>query len=931
MEADLLFLKFKQGGVHLPNLGLWLDPHEPQTGPERVFVSHAHSDHVAPHREVILSEPTSRLMAARMPGERLERVLPFRERVEFNYHDGVFSITLLPAGHIFGSAMSLVEASGRSLLFTGDFKLRKSLSAETCEPRHADVLVMETTFGRPHYRFPPTASVLQAVVRFCREALDNDETPVLLGYSLGKSQELLCGLGEAGLPIMLHGTVHRLTEIYQHFGQCFPPYERYDASRAKGKVLLCPPNVANSAMLRKLGPTRSAILTGWAVDPNCRFRYQCDAAFPLSDHADFPELIEFVRQVQPSQVYTLHGFAADFAATLRSMGYAAQAVSEDEQLTFGLAEVPRPRIQLKQAEPVPSAIPKGVAFLGFANACAAIGARSSKLEKTRLLAEFLRPLQGDDAAWSATWFSGRPFSPAENKVLQAGWAVLRDALTAVTGVSATEFHQVYLKHSDLGETAAELLERQAVTTQVSVPDVAATLEKLRLARGPTAKTPVLAEALSRCQALEAKFLVKIITGDLRIGLKEGLVEDAIALAYSVDSERVRNANLLLGDVGETARLASENRLHEAHLRPFRPIKFMLASPEPTAQSIWDRLTGAKTDSQERPQSEPGEPLSVWLEDKYDGVRCQLHKVGSRVELYSRDLKTITRTFPDLAEAIRLSPQDFVLDGEIVAMRGGSVLPFSELQKRLGRRDPDLFMRDEVPIRLVAFDLLWFQGKDMLERPLRERRASLEALSGAGFIDLANITTVQSAQEIDAAFDAARKRGNEGLMIKDPRSPYTPGRRGLSWLKLKKAYATLDCVVVGAEFGHGKRNKVLSDYTFAVRDETTGALKTIGKAYSGLTDPEIAQLTNRFLKTARSQHGRFFVVPPEVVLEIAFDRLQPSSRHDSGLAMRFPRIVRIRDDKKPEAIDTMQTAWKLADSLAAPTASGPEVALGRTTR
>lgn len=927
MDSDPLFLKFKHGGVHLPNLGLWLDPHEPQTGPERVFVSHAHSDHVAPHREVILSEPTSRLMAARMPGERLERVLPFRHRAEFDHGNRTFGITLLPAGHIFGSAMSLIEADGRSLLFTGDFKLRQSLSAETCEPRHADVLVMETTFGRPHYRFPPAASVLQAVARFCREALDNDETPVLLGYSLGKSQELLCGLGEAGFPIMLHGTVHRLTEIYQQFGQCFPPYEKYDAARAKGKVLLCPPNVANSAMLKRLGPTRSAILTGWAVDPNCRFRYQCDAAFPLSDHADFPDLVEFVRQVQPSQVYTLHGFAADFAATLRSKGFQAQAVSQDEQLALALTDLPRGKVRITTP---PSAGPVtlgGTTFLSFAKACAAIAARSSKLEKTGLLADYLRPLTGDDAAWSATWFSGRPFSPAENKVLQVGWAVLRDALMSVTGISETDFHQVYLKHSDLGETAAELLEGRAVAAQLSLADIAATLEKMRLARGPTGKTPLLAVALAHCQPLEAKFLVKIITGDLRIGLKEGLVEDAVALAYGVEPERVRNANLLLGDVGETARLASEKRLREAQLRPFRPIKFMLASPEPTAQSIWERLTSAGAEATGGPEAGITEPLSVWLEDKYDGVRCQLHKIGSRVELYSRDLKNITRTFPDLVDAVRESARDCVLDGEIVAMRGTRVLPFSELQKRLGRRDPDLFMRDEVPIRFVAFDLLWLEDQDLLERPLRERRAALESVAAGGPVALANITTAHSAEEIDRAFDAARSRGNEGLMIKDPRSPYTPGRRGLSWLKLKKASATLDCVVVGAEFGHGKRNKVLSDYTFAVRDESTGELKTIGKAYSGLTDVEIAQLTARFLKSARSQHGRFFEVPPEVVLEIAFDRLQASSRHTSGLAMRFPRIVRIRDDKRPEDIDTVQTAKRLAESFAGPAQPENGKALG----
>jgi DNA ligase-1 len=221
------------------------------------------------------------------------------------------------------------------------------------------------------------------------------------------------------------------------------------------------------------------------------------------------------------------------------------------------------------------------------------------------------------------------------------------------------------------------------------------------------------------------------------------------------------------------------------------------------------------------------------------------------------------------------------------------------------------MREEVPITFVAFDCLWLAGTSLLDRPLRDRRSSLESLRPLpACVRFAQITQARSVTEIEDAFANARARANEGLMIKDPASAYTPGRRGLAWLKLKKALATLDCVVVGAEYGHGKRNKVLSDYTFAVRDEQSGDLKTIGKAYTGLTDAEIAELTQHFLKSAVRQHGRYFEVPPDTVLEIAFDRLQRSDRHSSGLAMRFPRIVRIRTDKTPAEIDTLESARKL---------------------
>jgi DNA ligase-1 len=959
--VSLLQFEFRAGGLHLPRLGLWLDPHEPQLGPEKVFVSHAHSDHVAAHRAVILSAPTARLMQARVPGTRQEDILPFRETRSFEWGGATFQLTLLPAGHIFGSAMALLQAGGQSLLFTGDFKLRAGRSAEPCEPRPAELLVMETTFGRPQYTFPPTAAVMAGVTRFCREALDNDETPVLLGYSLGKSQEVLCGLADAGLNLMLHGAVYKLTRIYEQFRQCFPPYERYEAGSTKGKVLLCPPNVINSALLRNLGRTRTAILTGWAVDPNCRYRYQCDAAFPLSDHADFPDLLELVTRVQPGKIYTLHGFAAEFAQTLRDLGYDARALSQNEQLALALESesrllrseqqkdaepqnenqrapcsglvIPTVRGSLAQTpQPVLTASPLAAdCFLNFAQTCARIAADTRKLEKIRLLAEYLRGLTGSDLALAPTWFTGRPFPPGQNKTLQVGWAVLRDSLCAAAGVGEPAFRHVYLKHSDVGETATELLQsapagqsRQAPTlSSLSLQQVAELFAKLEAARGPSAKAPLLEAVLSRCTGLEAKYLVKIITGDLRIGLKEGLVEEALANAFATTPEAIRKANLLLGDIGETARLAAEKRLGEATVVSFRPIKFMLASPEPTAADVWQRMQSVgpararlvgTVSGQAGPADAPaGGPALVWLEDKYDGVRSQLHKVGQRVALYSRDLKEITTTFLELADSARGMSGDFILDGEIVAMRSEEVLPFAELQKRLGRRQGDLFMRNEVPIQFVAFDLLWSGGKSLLDCPLSERRRALESLSPwATGLRLAHITQADSAQEIDRAFSAARTRGNEGLMIKDPASAYAPGRRGLAWLKLKQALATLDCVVVGAEYGHGKRGKVLSDYTFAVRDERTGDLKTIGKAYTGLTDAEIAALTQHFLSTAVRQHGRYFEVQPDTVLEIAFDKIQRSGRHNSGLALRFPRIVRVRTDKPVAEIDTLAAARRLVE-------------------
>ena len=831
-------------------------------------------------------------MQARLPGQRLEHVLPFGESRSF----GEFEMRLLPAGHIFGSAMACITAGGETLLYTGDFKLRPGLSAECCEPCRADILIMETTFGRPQYHLPPTTEVLRAIVRFCQETLDNDETPVLLGYSLGKSQELLCGLAEAGFKISLHGSAYKLTKIYEQLGQKFPAYERYEAGKTQGKVLVCPPSVVGSAMLRNLGHARTAVLTGWAADPNCRYRYGVDAAFPLSDHADFPDLLEFVKRVSPKIVYTVHGFAADFAQTLREQGYDARALGIPEQMGLGLRESPRRLAKAPTAlrEKPPVDYSQAI-FVRFAETCAAIASTSSKLEKIRILAAYLQTVPEEHLADVAIWFTGTPFAPVENKVLQLGWAILRDALCAIANIDEEGFHQIYLRHSDLGETAHDVIRMHAaVEPRLTLARVRRLFEDLHAARGK-AKFPIFKAALEECTTIEAKYLVKIVTGDLRIGLKEGLVEEAVAQAFNVPADAVRQANLLRGHIGETAVLAKQNRLAEASLIPFRPVKFMLASPEETADDIWNRM-----------QSQ-----TVWLEDKYDGIRCQLHKVGPRVELYSRDLKDITRTFFDVVDAGKMFPVDLILDGEVLAMRGDRALPFSELQKRLGRREFDLFLGEEVPITYIAFDLLWLNGESLLQQPLAERRRALEELLPfPEKFKLAPISQAASAEQIESAFTAARERNNEGLMVKDPYSAYTPGRRGLSWLKLKKAYATLDCVVVGAEYGHGKRKDVLSDYTFAVRDERTHKLATIGKAYTGLTDVEIADLTKHFLTTAIRQHGRYFEVEPQIVLEIAFDRIQPSERHSSGLAMRFPRILRIRTDKTPADIDTLASAHAL---------------------
>ena len=480
--------------------------------------------------------------------------------------------------------------------------------------------------------------------------------------------------------------------------------------------------------------------------------------------------------------------------------------------------------------------------------------------------------------------------------MQTGWAIIRRALLFVSQLGEQQLREISRRHADAGKTTREALLDRTTPEPFSLADSAAFFATLQRARGPLAKTALLQNQLAHVTALEASYLVRILTGDLRIGLKAGLVEEAIAAAFDSPADEIREAHMLTGDLGETALRAKSGTLSETALRLFHPIQPMLASPEPSAEAIWNRIatTGA------------------WAEDKYDGIRAQLHIANRRVEIFTRDLHRATGQFADLARAASAFPRPAIFDGEILAHSPDRRLTFFDLQKRLGRKtDDDLFLgTSDIPVIYRAFDLLALDGTPLLRHPLAARRALLATLTLPSSLEIAPTFSIASAADLDTAFTAARARGHEGLIVKDPASLYTPGRRGLAWLKLKKEFATLDVVVTAAEQGHGRRSHVLSDYTFAVRDDTTGALLTIGKAYSGLTDGEIEELTAHFRATTLSRRGHVHTVHPEIVLEIAFDSIQPSARHASGLALRFPRIKAIRRDKTPTQIDTLAHARAL---------------------
>jgi DNA ligase-1 len=911
--GDLIVVEYPRG-IYLPEADLWLDPH---FGVERAFVSHAHSDHVARHGVTFCSALTGRLMRARFGVKEAEdlRLLPMRQV----YCWEGWEMRLYPAGHIVGSAMLHLTRvrDGATLLYTGDYKLRQGLSAERCDLPKADTLIMETTFGLPQYVFPPLMEVVEQVLKWVRETLDDGEIPVLLGYSLGKAQEILRALKPLGVPVMLHSAVWKMTnELREELGE-LPEMRLFEASEAAGHVLVFPPTAVKSTVLRKLKICRTAMLSGWALQSGARFRYQVDAAFPLSDHADYPELLQTVEEVEPRKIWLVHGFIREFAADLRRRGHEAWALGQVDQLELGLdagvVGAMRERAIGEAAGEAAGEVVMEGGFAGWVAACESAMAESARGRKVAVLADWLRQLEGGDLMAGARFAAGLVFDPVDDGgALQVGWALVRRVLMDLAACPEVEYKALSRTQNDAGRTAFlmlrgrdELRGRPNLERGPTLEEMGVFFETLRSTSGGVAKSKLLRDQLDRLTAREGSWLIRLITGDLRMGLKEGLVDEAIALAFERPVEVVREAVMLGGDPGRAAVMAKEDRLDQAQARLFVPVKVMLASPEETAEAIWERMRDADALGD-----------GVWLEDKYDGIRAQAHCGEGRVEIYSRDLKRLTDSFPEIVAALRecLGKEAVMLDGEIIAYAEDKKLSFFDLQKRLGRRDQaDLFLPSEVTVRYVVFDVMWRNGESLLKRSLKRRREVLEGLmrDDGAWVRRLEVRRAGTVEEVEAAFMAARRRGNEGLIAKDPAEGYQPGRRGKVWLKLKKAFATLDVVVVKVEQGHGKRSHMLSDYTFAVRDEGGGGLRVIGKAYSGLTNEEIEELTQVFLENTVSEKGRVREVLPNVVLEVAFDSIQASARHDSGLALRFPRIKAIRRDKVVGEIDTLSHARRLA--------------------
>jgi DNA ligase 1 len=543
-------------------------------------------------------------------------------------------------------------------------------------------------------------------------------------------------------------------------------------------------------------------------------------------------------------------------------------------------------------------------FSDFVDVCEKIRGTTSKNMKVNFLAEYLSSLNDESLSIAVLFLSNRIFPLGSKFIINIGFKAIMQTLFEISTLDQNQIQQIYLQYGDIGALSeyavskkhtGSLFQQQTLTLSSIYDQFRKIADAIGYGSGKVKKN-ILKGLFLYSSPREAKYLTKIINGEMRIGLTEGLVEIAISKVFNEELGNVRGAMLVSGDISQVALLAKRRLLYTALIRPLKPISYMLADLMFTAKEIINYYQ---------------KPLIC--EYKYDGIRAQMHKSGQQVRLFSRKLADVTNSFPELANAAvytklqssSSSNIDFILDGEVIAFHQGKPLHFQELQKRLRKRNITEQIMAEIPLVYVVFDITYLNGEQTIRKPLKQRKEILSNISFGEPIIKAYQNIVNSEQKIIAMFEKSRDIGYEGLVLKDPDSHYHPGKRGRYWIKLKKELDTIDAIIVIAEYGHGKRAGVLSDYTFAVRDtDYNNQLKTIGKAYSGLTDDEINDITKRLKSLMIKDEGYRIIVRPEIVLEVAFDSIQKSDRHNSGFALRFPRIKNIRDDKTVMDIDTL---------------------------
>ncbi|MHA1722070.1 MAG: ATP-dependent DNA ligase [Candidatus Baldrarchaeia archaeon] len=541
-------------------------------------------------------------------------------------------------------------------------------------------------------------------------------------------------------------------------------------------------------------------------------------------------------------------------------------------------------------------------FKELAELCEKLEKTTKRITMANLISSFLKELRSDEIKPAVRLIIGRTFPAWSQETLEISWRTVIKTIKDLTGASNKDISRAFSKTGDPGDMTKILMEKRKKAKQTTLLQFPLTIlnvykcfVSIADAKGSGSKKKkesLLYGLLSRATPLEAKYIVKDILGEMRHGVSEGLMEEAIAKASGASLEQVKRAHMLLGDLGDVAYIAltkGVQGLKEIRMRLFHPIKPMLAQP---VENVKEALKehGGKTS----------------FEYKLDGARVQIHIKNGKVAIFSRRLTNVTQSLPDIVKLIleEIKVNEAVLEGEVIAIgEKNKPLPFQHLMRRFHRVKDIEKMTKEIPVQLYLFDILYLNGKMLIDKPYMERWEYLKEVHGN--IHLAPRIVTNSPEEAQRFFEKAKMAGHEGLIAKKLDSNYTPGIRGKKWLKIKGILDTLDLVIVAADWGYGRRHEWLSDYYLAVRDEKTGEFLVIGKTFKGLTDEEFKEMTKRLLELKIAETGGTVYVKPEVVVEVAFDEIQQSPKYKSGFALRFARITRIREDKGPDEADTIE--------------------------
>ncbi|KUK97115.1 MAG: ATP-dependent DNA ligase [Methanothrix sp.] len=544
-------------------------------------------------------------------------------------------------------------------------------------------------------------------------------------------------------------------------------------------------------------------------------------------------------------------------------------------------------------------------FESFAELCMKVEGIGSSLEKTAILASFFSELDEAELLVVPSFVMGSAFPASSEMLLGVGPSTLYEALSKATGSSLAKIKEILRRTGDVGAVAAEVVEKRKPATLsafieadgISILDVHARFLDLARASGKRSqgvKMKHLRYLFGEAGPLEARYIARLALDDMRIGVGEGIVRDAVAKAFGASPEEVERGYNFTGDLGLVAQRAKAGRLSELTIEIGRPIKMMLAQ-------LGAGIPGSVV-----------EMGTVAVEWKFDGSRVQIHKKGEEIEIFSRRLERVTRSLPEIVGFVKehVRAESAILDGEAVA-RGedGRPLPFQEILKRFRRKYKVERTAKKIPLELWLFDLVYLNGRVLIDEPLRERRRHLELVADKKI--LASQTVTSDPDEVAEIYEEAIGAGHEGVMLKSPESPYAPGKRGKNWLKIKPVMETLDLVVIGARWGEGRRASFLGSYRLASPDPDTGKLEDVGWVATGITDEMLVELTDLFRDLILvSGEGMEVEMKPEVVFEVAFEEIQKSRSYSSGYALRFPRLVRVRDDKALEEADDLERVASL---------------------